>query len=233
MIKYEKKINLLTPFYRDQNFHDIIKFLSKVKENVRWVPLCASEKEPIFESMLSGVGSLRDIIHPFYAGFDSSYNTHTIDSASSPAFTKLNTFINTHIKQFPHRDDDYFTVMMDDDLYENNVFSEIVKHTEEVVFISMKRGDHIPEDNQMRHGTSTLFATPDSLIANNAGLQQAFMRANIIKNIRFANHHLSDGIVVEHLKHNHQYVLRPDLYSLFNYLQPGRYTDKVKYLIDF
>lgn len=208
-----KKINIITPFSRDQNLSELLLFIQKHLKNIRWIPVCVPSKKVQFDTIIDTL-YLRESVYPYYIE-----EVPNVDIC----YYKINKALDA--TNFNHTSDDYYTVMMDDDLYENNVFEEIVKHEEDVVFISMKRGDQIPDDGQWGHGTSTLNASPSDIRACNTGCPQVFVKGSIMQNERFAsNNSGADGIFAETIKNKYNCAYRPDLYALFNYLQPGRYN---------
>lgn len=123
-------------------------------------------------------------------------------------------------------DDDYYVAVDDDDMYEPNVFDEIKKMDNDVVIISMKRGDHIPDVHPIRqYPTYTLYAEPNSVFVGMISNQQSFVKGSVFKKYLYdANGYCADGrLAVKRKENGEEIAYRPDLYALFNYYEPGRW----------
>jgi len=144
------------------------------------------------------------------------------------AYRKLNDFIETQ----EIIDDDYYSFMGDDDMFEPGFFDKIreICKTEksEIIFYSVARGNTTPACDVAQHPCHPLI--PNSLNdirVCNVGLQ-FILKGNILKQVKFNNTHIwDDGILAEHLKNKFGSKIKfaPDLFVLGNYFQPGRYTD--------
>jgi len=204
----KEKINILTPFNREENLLEILLFLKD--QAIHWVPIVSSEKKWIFDLVFSLVPEINSTVTPMYIcgienGWDASYFK-----------------LNHAIKKLNIIDEEYYCFMMDDDSYESCVFSEILKMNTAAVFISMKRGNAIPV-GAVPHGTTTLIAHPDNIVVNKVGAEQLFVKGFVLKEYLFENYSGADGKFAEWLKLNYQCAYRPDLFALFNYLEPGRW----------
>ena len=208
-----KKINIITPFSRDQNLAEYLQFIQKMSNYVNWIPVCTPNKKALFDTSVDAL-QLNHIVSPVYVeevpGVDICYY-------------KINKALDSI--DFSNTLNDYYAFMMDDDYYESNVFEEILKHTEDVVFISMKRGHQIPNDGQIPHDVTSLWAVPENIRVCSVSAQQYFVKGTVMQNERFVTYtDAADGVFAEKLKNTYFCTYRPELYSLFNYLQPGRYN---------
>jgi hypothetical protein len=143
--------------------------------------------------------------------------------AAHPGTFKRNWFIE-NCRIF---DDDYYVCVDDDDMYEPNVMSEIKAMNDDIVIISMKRGDYIPKDAtpERRYPTYTLYAHPDNVRISGISGQQSFVKGKIFKDHTFDESFQAwDGAAAMHHKESgEQIAYRPDLFALFNYYEPGRW----------
>ena len=141
---------------------------------------------------------------------------------------KRNKFIASH----PFSDEDYYACVDDDDMYEPGVFGEIKKMDEDIVIISMKRGNNIPDDiiPTRRYPTTTLIANPEKVCLGKISGQQSFVKGKIFKDHLFnEDYHCWDGEIAIHYKESgEQIAYRPDLFVLFNYFEPQRWEEKSK-----
>lgn len=143
----------------------------------------------------------------------------TVD-ARDQTWGKINKFVAEH----EFIDDDYYMILMDDDALPPDFYNDIRHYDQDVIVFSMKRGDNIPEglDAFRAHPTFTLIASRDNMKVGHVGLQQIMMRGRIFKNLKCEDVYYADGLAAERLKdENVKYV--PDIYILFNYLEPGRW----------
>ena len=136
---------------------------------------------------------------------------------------------NLFIKNIPIIDDDYYVTADDDDMYESGVFDAIKKMNDDIVIISMKRGDCIPDDVTpiRRYPTSTLIAKPENIQIGRISAQQSFVKGRIFKQHLFnEDSHCWDGEIAIHHKDSGEHVgYRPELFALFNFYEPGRWNN--------
>jgi hypothetical protein len=125
-------------------------------------------------------------------------------------------------------DNDYYVTVDDDDMYESGVFDAIKKMDDDIVIISMKRGDHIPDDAIpiRRYPIDTLLAHPDNIKRGMISSQQSFVKGKIFKKYLFDDtSQFGDGdMAIHHKQDGEQTAYRPDLFALFNFYEPGRWT---------
>jgi hypothetical protein len=132
---------------------------------------------------------------------------------------------NYFIENQPINDEDHYMFLCDDDSIEGNVISEIKKMDDPVIFISMKRGHNINYEHPSNtwHGTNTLYARPECIKVCEVGLEQFIIKGKILKEVRFVDHNWADGYMCEYLKEHYPVTYREDLFSLFNFYEPGRW----------
>lgn len=176
------------------------------------------------------------IVTPFYRKENEEFlrkNTegfiwHKIEEAipnfKDPAYAKINWFINYH----EIIDDDYYQILMDDDALPKGFFEATSRIEGDIVVFSMKRGNKVPlEATELRaHPTYPLIARPSNMIPCEVGLQQIRFKGSIFKTIVCDDHPYADGRVAEKFARGPQYmdiVYIPDIYILFNYLEPNRW----------
>ena len=144
---------------------------------------------------------------------------------------------NLFIKNCPIIDDDYYVTVDDDDMYEAGVFEAIKQMDDDIVIISMKRGNNIPDEATpiRRYPTTTLTARSEMVEIGSISAQQSFVKGKIFKAHLFnEGFHCWDGeIAVHHKESGEQIAYRPDLFALFNYYEPGRWNAQKEISISF
>jgi len=205
-------IRLVMPFYRQENKDKLIDAYRPM--NVILHPIMFQDEVTDFNESW---------IEPFIIPIDSSKC-----QAERIECFKRNKFIAGH----PFSDEDYYACVDDDDMYEPGVFGEIKKMDEDIVIISMKRGNNIPDDiiPTRRYPTTTLIANPEKVCLGEISGQQSFVKGKIFKDHLFnENYHCGDGeMAIHHKESGEQIAYRPDLFALFNYFEPQRWEEKLK-----
>lgn len=133
-------------------------------------------------------------------------------------YMKINHFIQTQ----PIIDDDYYWCMCDDDAVEYNVIPSIKEMNDDIIFISMKRGQW----GIYPHPATTLIAHPTNVNIGTIGLEQVIIKGSIFKTLTHdINNHASDGAMAVYLYNRYKDKIKfvPDLYVMFNWFQPGRW----------
>ena len=124
-------------------------------------------------------------------------------------------------------DDDYYVTADDDDFYEAGVFRKIKELDDDIVIVSMKRGNFIPEGLPVirRHGINTLYAYPYNVRIGHISAQQSFVKGRLFKRHRHDEElPYWDGVMALYYKNTGEQIrYEPDLYALFNYFEPGRW----------
>ena len=105
----------------------------------------------------------------------------------------------------------------DDDFVEDGFWNKI-PNKYDVVFVSMKRGDHTTH-----HGHSTLEAKKENIFCGQVGLEQYIVKGKILNNYRFDINYVADGLLAEKLVLYEDKIFLPDVFVLFNYLEDGRW----------
>ena len=204
---YYNQIHLVMPFTRTFMINRLTA--DYLPMGIIWHPIMFKDQEVEFKG---------DWIKPVIIPENAPEHPHALD-----AITKINHFIRMH--EFV--DDDYYIQTTDDGMFEPNVFSAIKEMDDEVVIISLKRGDHIPPGVPAvrAYPTNTLFAHPDNVRIGEVSGDQVFIKGRIFKSYLWDNKSMvADGVMAMHMKEFHQVAYRPDLFSLFNYFEPGRYN---------
>ena len=192
-------IHVITPFFRVGNLEELVPYLEK--ERVIWHPVVdypiTFAHDWIDPVMVEG-----EIPDDWHVG---SYKTH---------------YFLTH---YPMTDDDYYCFMCDDDLYEDGFFDKIRSCTEDVIVVSMKRGQHVIDSTGIPHGIETLVAAPQNMKRGWVSSQQYIVRGRVLKTVEIDRSGWADGILAEDLYARYPIRYEPNWYALFNYLQPGRW----------
>lgn len=181
--------------------------------NVEWYPvLCDKEKDIDF-----GKSWVHPVLVPDLLPTDQCYR-------------KINDFIDRR----EIIDDDYYGFMNDDNCYEPGFFDVVRQQTSKILIYSAYRGDASPYVPRDRHAATTLQINKlEDVKAGHIDLCQMIVKGSIFKQYRFDNTSgYGDGWYAERLVKNHpnDITVIPNLYAFFNFFQPGRFTDKTKFL---
>lgn len=216
MVKTEKggemKIHIITPFYREYLSKTLVHYLEPM--GIEWYPVCAP-------------GEIMPIKKPWIHAL----NVDALVNRQN-AWKKVNDFAD----MCEINDDDYYGFMCDDNMYEPGFFDIIREQTAKIIMFSMYRGDRIPiELSDVPHHATTLHIRgPNDVRPGNIDIMQYIIKGDIFRTHRFDiyDHAYSDGHYAVHLKNEHlkDIVFLPELFALFNYFQPGRYTDPNRFL---
>jgi len=126
-------------------------------------------------------------------------------------------------------DRDFYIVMPDDNMIEPGVCDKIRGMEDDIVVVSMKRGDKVPAEVTTVSGrcpTHTLYAHPSCMRPCGVGIEQLFIRGFIFKKIRLDEHDIwGDGVLASHLARWYPIRYEPELYVRFNYYEPGRWDE--------
>jgi hypothetical protein len=149
-----------------------------------------------------------------------------VEPLKTPKYNLCYHKVNYFIKTQKIEDEDYYWGMCDDDSIEDGVLSVIEKMNDDVVFVSMKRGDTIPEGIPAisRHPTNTLYADSANICIGGVGFEQMIIKGKIFKKLKYAlNTEYSDGLMAAYLKDNYTIRYEPNLFVLFNWFESGRW----------
>ena len=204
------QIHILCPFYRVHLLPTLIHYFEPM--NINWHPIVGHDLQVSFN-------------------WEWVYPLKTDEcSPTDQCYRKINDFIDTQ----QIIDDDYYGFLDDDSMYEPGFFDIIRQQTAKILFYSAYRGDSIPRDGSEPHPATTLKTRSlyDIRVCH-VGFGMCILKGEIFKQTRFKNtHKWDDGRYMEELKSRfpNEIKILPDLYLLFNYFQPGRFTDKTKFL---
>jgi len=203
-----KQIHLIMPFSRPENVEKLVDGYRPM--NIALHPIMFRDEKIEFNEPW---------IYPLIIPME-----HKDCQAFMPGCFKRNWFIDNE----EIIDDDYYVTADDDDFYETGVFDAIKQMDDDIVIISMKRGNHTPKGlpAQRRYPTYTLKAYPYNVRCGEISAQQSFVKGKIFKEHRHNEDiHWWDGQLALYYKNTGEQIrYEPDLYALFNYFEPGRWA---------
>ena len=133
--------------------------------------------------------------------------------------------INDFIKMADIVDDSYYMFMCDDDYVEKDVVPTIKQLDDDVIFLSMKRGDRIPKGGG-NHPCTTLFARPENVEIGHIGLEQIVVKGRVLKNMVFNEHsRTADGEMAMWLAKHYKVRFLENRFVLFNFFENGRWNN--------
>jgi hypothetical protein len=197
-------ITVVTPFQRRQNI-DLIANALKGKAN--WVVLIDDPQlATMFPDWVTVKGyNMPPKVDPLFW------------SAFIPSNRLFNCFIDGGLD-----DETQYMVLCDDDSIEEGFFDKIPD--DDVVLVSMKRGDNVVQGYYCAYPTNTLVAHPDNVkIASVAG-EQMIVKGKVLKNYRYGASAVGDGECVLQIVKDHPVTYVPDAFVLFNYYEKGRFN---------
>jgi hypothetical protein len=203
----EMKIHIGTPLYRLWLVPTLKHYLEPM--GIEWYPIMTPSERVEFNE---------DWIHPLHV------------KELEPG-VGVGRKMNDLIDAYEIENNDYYCWMMDDDMYEPGFFDTIRQQTAKIIICSLYRGDTVPmHDGQMKHPARSIVARNiNQMRPGHMDVQQYIVKGEILRKYRFeARHPMADGVYAKVLADNHadEIVFLPGLYALFNYFQPGRYTNK-------
>lgn len=191
------QIHVSTPLWRVENIPALIEYLEP--EQVTWHPICDYPINFGKDWILPIVCVPPDDWHP------GAYKTK---------------YLQEYVEIV---DDDYWAFMNDDDLYETGFFNKIRQCTEDVIVVSMMRGNHPVDSTGAPYDCFTLLAAPQNMIVAGVGNQQFVIKGRVFRQMPIHNTGLADGMIGEWLKAHYPIRYEPSWYAYFNRLQPGRW----------
>jgi hypothetical protein len=198
------KIHVVMPFHRRHLIEDLVKVFGKERLNLLVTP-------EQFIDWNKGWPTPIVVSVPTNKRHDLCYH-------------KINYFIRTK----GIIDNDYYWGMCDDDSVEENVIPAIQEMNDDIIFISMKRGDNIVTENLSPtswHPTNTLIACPELSRPYDIGLEQMIIKGHIFKRLIYnVNSSYADGLMGAELSRHYKVRYEPDLFVLFNWFQEGRWN---------
>jgi hypothetical protein len=124
---------------------------------------------------------------------------------------------------------DFYIVMPDDDMIEPGVCDKVREMEDDIIVVSMKRGDNVPDVSTNVSGacpTHTLYAHPSCMRPCGVGIEQLFIRGFIFKTLYLDETNLwGDGELASKLVNRYPVRYEPELYVRFNYYEPGRWDE--------
>lgn len=213
----KNKLHIITPFSRPENFCNLFK---NFKGFDSWTLIFSEDQYNSFiRDDIRNELSDKEIF-PMIAK-----NLGKVDGAYP--YRKINRMIESFDgNDGGINDEDYYIILCDDDGIPEGLIDEIKNHNEDVLVVSLKRGDSIPKDAICKHGISTLLACPENMVVGKCGCMQAIVKGKVLRKIRF-NENVShaDGLMMEWLAKNYKVTYLPELFINFNYFQPGRWKN--------
>jgi hypothetical protein len=207
--------NIITPLARTENIDKLIGSLST--HTVKWHVITDEDSGIKFEPVKEWI-------------------THSICPNNQERFwERCNFSINWWLDNTQINDDEYYCILNDDDSYEENFFKKLKESIEwsnsigsynDLIICSMKRGNTTPDGvlPERRHGTHTLIAEPNNMTVGGVGVEQFFVKGKILKNHRLPLTVAGDGELISLLVRAYGAMYVPNIYVLFNYFEPGRWS---------
>jgi len=211
-------IHILTPYYRKYLYKTLIHYYTP--KHIIWHPICDEvDIEPFKDNTLEWVKPF--LCPPLQKG--------------QQCYEKFNHFL----KGNEIIDEDFYGFCGDDDMWEDGIFSELRKLDPEIniVYLSNYRGDKIPNDGGAPHPVHPIIMKDISQVKPcHIGLGEFFIKGRIFKQHTFDNlDGAGDGRFAQKIYKglNPKTILfKPNWFVFGNYFQPGRHTDKNKFLKD-
>ena len=202
-----KQIHLITPFLRHNLRNVLIEAYRPM--GIIWHPIMFRNEVTDFNEFW---------IHPSIIPMNSKECL-----ALMPGCFKRNWFV----RNYKIIDEDYYVTVDDDDMYEPGVFGAVKQMDDDIVVISMKRGQFIPVGvpEIRKYPATTLYAHQDNIQIGSISAQQLFVKGKIFKSHLFnEENHCWDGeIAIHHKESGEQIRYEPGLFALFNFYEPGRW----------
>lgn len=183
------------------------------------------------EALESYIGPLNVILHPIISDHIKPEIIFGIKRVE-PLYVKINCRgnswgitaekLNKWILTNSIVDEDLYGIINDDDIIEKNVIDALRNFDEEIIFISMERGQHVAPT---QHPCHTLYAYPENIKPLCVSLQQYFVRGSILKTLTFSHEFAGDGIMAEYLANNYKVRYEPSLSLKMNYFEIGRWDN--------
>ena len=202
--------NVVTPFARTENYELLKSMLLEKRKhcNIIWHIVKDLDKEFTVENNEDWI--------KFYEYNNKETTFYGRCNAS------INWFFETQITS-----NDFYLILNDDDAYEDNFFRKLnaIDTDKDVIICSMKRGNFTPhtEHESQRHPTDTLYATPENMRVGGVGIEQIIIRGNLLRKYSLPLVVCGDGMFIEKIVKENDYLLAPHLFVHFNYFQKGRW----------
>lgn len=189
--------HIITPFSRPHNIPALAAMFQNMGSLVTWHPVChdVSHADSLWDA-----GADTVLMHRHIEGWDLCYEK-----------------LNAALDYFSFPDEDYVGFLCDDDLYEPGVITELSRNVGlQVLVISAKRWHRgkVP-----RFDGCVLEASRGNARPCHIGVEQLFVRADVMREYRFNNSRYADGELAERLlADGRSFFCCPDLFVGWNCL---------------
>lgn len=184
------EFRIITPFSRWHNVPALIPMLQAAGCN-RWVPV--THDRPFVSNM--------DWVQPMSV---------VVPEGHDPCYFKIN-FALDHL---PPDRAVYYGFLCDDDTYDAGLINSLRSSTAEVLVVSARRYGNSPDI-----GGGVLVAAPENMRPCHVGLEQVFIRGDVVGNYHFAvDHGIADGELFERLGRERECAYHPTLFVNWNLL---------------
>ncbi len=190
-------ITVVTPFTRSENKDYLLKLL---EGKCNWTVLLNHDSQETFPGWVTV----------------KRFNITKRDAGWYPSNWMFNQFIESGLD-----DETQYMILCDDDSVEEGFFDKIPN--EDVVVVSMKRGDKAIPNNNATYPTNTLIADPENMHIGMVAGEQLIVKGKVLRNYRYGGSGVGDGQMAEMISADEQITYVPDAFVLFNYFQDGRY----------
>jgi hypothetical protein len=217
-----KMINVITPFSRYHLLPELIPMFEK--QNIQWHIICDELKKDELSKILCV--DMQCIPHWL--------NIYPIDETKLPKQFKWSTKTIEFMKTFRQTivDDDYYTFFNDDDYYPQGFFDAIRKLDDDVIMVTLKRGQHIPPDSRVPHAITDLVAAPGNMKYGFCGPDSYIIKGKVLKQLEIPCTYSWDGVMAESImkmveSQGLKISYHPELYVKFNYFEKGRWDPEL------
>lgn len=196
--------HVITPLARIQNFTKLREML--INQQVQW-------------HVITDVGATEIECD------DPWIDTYRFKNPETTFWGRCNAAVNWYLDHKILNQRDRYCILNDDDAYEPDFFKKLANVGDEVVAVSMKRGNRTPGDAipERAHGTNTLIADPSQMKVGYVGVEQLLVSGRILSKCRLPIHICGDGQMIEYIVATNPVFYMPDAFVWFNYFEPGRW----------
>ncbi len=209
-VPLKHKYHIQTPFSRFNHINFYLRNLAPfAKVGVTW--------HPIFDADKKGsdlIPKLPEWVRPLWS------------PPNPPDWYPGHSKSNFFIRHGEFEDDARVFILNDDDWIEDNFFQELDAIDGDFIVTGMKRGQNMPSTSP--HAASTLEAMPENLKHGLVSGQQMILTGKLLRQFRFGSQFHGDWVIISEVLTEHQPVFAPKAYSLFNFLEPGRWNNAPK-----
>jgi hypothetical protein len=201
--------NVITPLSRFENLLKIIPMLEA--QNCHWHVVV-------------------DDGAPFRLTFNHPWiHSYVCPNPETTFFTRCNYAINWFLDTFPPNLAERYSILNDDDAYEEGFFDKIDQHSGDVIIPSMERGRRTPAGviPERAHGATKLVAAPENVHIGGVGVEQMIISGRLLRGIRLPLHICGDGMMIEWTFKTYGAEFAPEANVLFNYYEKGRWEETV------